>query len=136
MKRILIVAGVCLVPVVALAQDATTNDQISGAYDWICSNKSTVEPILETLVGGSVVLHGIGIWMKKTGITKATPWLYKLFAVIRAMNGDVKPPGSVIVQQASEVLQKSPDVVAATGANPDRVAAAAVALKTEAKAPA
>jgi hypothetical protein len=139
MKRILIVAGICLVPAVALAQDAATitPEQISGAYDWVCSNRSSIEPIIETIAGLgilSVPLHLVGIWMKKSSITKATPWLYKLFTIIRAMNGDVKPPPATIVQNASDVLQQSPSVVAQTGASPALLAAAAQVLKTDAAA--
>jgi hypothetical protein len=46
----------------------------------------------------------------------------------------VKPPPATIVQNASDVLQQSPSVVAQTGASPALLAAAAQVLKTDAAA--
>ena len=126
----LVASAAALVPCLALAQDQS-GGQIAQAYDFICSNRSTVEPILETLVGGSVVLHGVGIWMKKRGLTAAatTSWAGKAFAIIRILNGDVHPPPAAIVAAAASTLTASPEIVKATGVDPTKVAAAADALK-------
>ena|ERR1700722_3929376 len=127
----------------ALAPGATwvpgsspTPAQINDAYDWVCSNRSTIEPIIETIAGLgllSIPLHIAGALMKKASITKATPWLYRAWTIIRALNADVKPPPAAIVQQAAEIVATTPGVVALSGASPDKIAAAAQVIQTTAK---
>ena len=125
----LVATAAALVPCLALAQDQSSGGQIAVAYDWICSNRSTVEPIQETRVGGSVVLHGGGIWMKKHGVIAGASWAGKVFQIIRILNGDVHPPPAAIVAAAANTLTASPEIVKATGVDPTKVAAAADALK-------
>src|ERR1700733_13113853 len=138
--RIAVTASLCLVPLMALGQDATStisDGQINAAYDWVCSNRSTIEPIIETLAGLGVLsipLHIAGALMKKASITKASPWLYKAWQVIRVHNADVKPPPAAIVQNAAEVVATTPGLQAVSGANPANMTAAAEVLKTAAKA--
>lgn len=119
-----ILAAACLAPCAALAQDADTTRQINQAYDWVCSNRSTIEPIIEGFAALSAIslpLHGIGIWMKRSGVTGTVTWAGKLFKVIRAMNGDVPPPPAVIATQGAAILSdpvKGPAVLAAIKDDP------------------
>lgn len=139
--KLIVTASLCLLPLVAFAQDAAqpiSNGQINSAYDWVCSNRSTIEPIIEGVAAFTPlwgITHLIGIWAKKSSITKATPWLYKAWAILRAFNMDVHPTPATIVSNAAEVVASAPPAIrVASGANPVNMAAAAEALKTAAKA--
>lgn len=131
MKKIALLvatAALALLAPQAFAQDQ--GGQVIGAgYDWICSNRSTVEPILETVFGSWIATHVTGAILKKYGVTKLTPYIGKALSILRILNLDVTPPPAVIVKQAANIIAASPEIVAASGASPTRMAAAADALK-------
>lgn len=99
---------------------------------WACSNQTTVSWVLGFLLAhtGFSVLSAI---LKKYGVTADSPWLKVIIPIIRGLAIDVKPPPEVIVHHAADIVRASPDVAAATNASPDRMDAAADAIKLQPK---
>ena len=113
----------------AQAQAMITPAAVDGAYTWVCTNKSVVEPVLESILGFLGVAATANAIMKKLGVTKDSPVIGAIIPALRMLVLDVHPPDHVIVSNAATVLAASPAIVAATKVDPAKVAAAAVAIE-------
>ena len=126
-------AIVTLAACTAFAQDATDGETIAAIYSWACSNQNVVQPTLEVVLGLWGSTHLVSALMKKAGVTKDSPWIGRVAQGLRIINADVKPPEGEIVRQSAIILANKPEIAAATGADPNRMAAAADAIKNAAK---
>ena len=116
----------------AFAQDtvgsAASNHAADVAYDWVCSNPTIVKPVLY-LFAAYLANNAISAVMKKYGVTKDSPIVGIVARIMRLVAMDVKPPDAVVVKQAATIVAAAPEVVAATQVSPEKMAAAAEALK-------
>jgi hypothetical protein len=132
--KFIVTASLCLLPLAALGQDTSTSSFDLGNFAWnaVCSNPSISKPIFAAV--GLYIMNNVGnAIMKKYGLTKDSPYIGWLVWGMRKIATDVHPPAGVVMQNAADVGKASPGIVAMTGINPDKMAAAAEALKTAAK---
>ena len=107
---------------------AQTLDPGMAAIGWVCSNQTLVAWALSALIAHT----GLSITsatLKKLGAASDSPWV----KIIRMLAIDVKPQAAQIVEQAAVILASQPAAAQAGGANPTNVAAAAEAMKIQAK---
>lgn len=124
-------AAGCLFPCAALAQTPDPGTQAAQQFvGWVCSNQTTVDWLLAPLIvhaGASLISFG----MKRLGITAAQASSAGAFLIntVRVLAADGKPTPGNIVQEAAVIVAHAPAVAEASGANPDKMSAAADALK-------